>query len=140
MNINTVQKFVEGRFVELMASMFDKIDFGGRFTVESGMEVVTAGVTEKRFSVYFDDQFIFSFVDSDHPITVDRMFLDGFLAAYQEGKIYVNQGTYEEVLAEERRQKLMKDEAEKAQRRKDLAPLSADEKAIADKVLTDVKG
>jgi len=140
MNIATIQKYVETHLVELLSSMFKEVSYLGRFTVEKGLELVKGGRREERFNIYFDDEFISSFTDRDHPITVDRQFLIGFLDQYEKGNIYINEGTYEEAEKNRRYEKMMKDAAEDAERKKDLSSLSADEKQLANKILDDVKG
>ena len=145
---SSLQKYVNDHLNSLLRSMFKGVDFRNRFTVERETEQLSsdsldvhnigAGKRKEYFSIYFDNEFMCSFTDDTGPTEVDKLFLSGFLEAYEAGQIYLTPGLY---LEEEKKRKKFEAEIEAAKKsamEKDFSNLSSDEKNIATEVMKEV--
>ena len=149
MNLKTVENYIKDHLYDLLSSMFGKIDFKNRFTVERELDVwlpdtkdlweVKRGLRAETYSIYFDNEIICNFSEEDHPIEVDKKFLSGFLEAYQRERIFLNKEFYVAREEKEKQEKIIKEAAKKAQRDKDFKHLSADEREIAEIVVKEVE-
>jgi len=148
MEIGRLINYVNEHYSDLLKSMFKGVEFRGRFTVERELDYLSSESEEKfkikkgkqkeHFSIYFDDEFICSFIEDDTPLYVDQLFLKGFLEQYEAGNIYLTPELRDEAIQQAKYDRIMKEEAKKAEMRKGLEGLNADEKEIAVKVLDEV--
>ncbi|MCH9739498.1 MAG: hypothetical protein K0U38_01465 [Epsilonproteobacteria bacterium] len=149
MNLTTVKDYVEINLSKLLSSMFDGIDFRDRFSVTRELDIWKAETEElwnikkgnqaETFNVLFDDEVILSFSEDNTPAEVRRMFLEGFLDAYEDERVYLNKEMYEERAKKEAQEKMIREAQKEERRRKDLEKLSKEEKEIANIVLDEVE-
>lgn len=139
---STVLKY----FTDFLRGMFRDVDFKNRLTIEGDLDKWRSdildvwkqkkGKTAKMYSLYFDGEFVVAFNDSERADKIKKTFLEGFMALYEEKKIFLHKESYK---VEEKRMKAIekaKKEAITKQRKEDFKKLSKEEKHIANAVTT----
>ena len=149
MDVRTVEKYVSHYYEEMLKSMFKGVSFKGRFHIERASDQwskedksiweMKKGKRADVYYIYFDGELMCDFEEDEPPAVVDKRFLQGFLEAYNEGKIYLNEGLADEMEKERKREQYLAQEAKRIKKEKDLAPLNADERQIAEIVLKEVQ-
>ena len=148
MNLNQIQHHTETHLVGLIGDMFTGVDLGKRFNVTRELDQwrsdiediwkIKKGLSSEHFTVFFDDEEIFTFADDDSMQQIDALFLKGFLQAYQSQRIFLSKELYREREQFEEDQKIKTQTAKKAQQTKDFEQLSNEEKHIATQVMEEV--